>query len=380
MRVVAISLVSALFVACNPRPGPTDPGAEAGPLFDATNPVVVELEVSDNDLATLRANPRDYVPAMLTVRLPDRDLDAIRVGLALKGNPSGSFRSLDEKAAFKINVDKFDPGQRLLGIEGMKLNNMVEDTSLVHEAMGYALFQQLEVPSPRAGIADVFLNGQSYGVHALIERIDDTWSDRFFDSTHHIYEGDFSLDVLPENVDTFEVDEGDANDRSDLRAFADIVSASDFHAALSDFVDVSATCRVWIVSQYIAHWDGYAGGTNNFYLHSDDDGRFAIIPSGLDQSLEDPAYQLWDGRSPFSEQGWLYSRCREDEACRATCDAEAIAVRNALQDLDALQLLDDVARAVTQLAERDPFVNIGDMRDAQNAARTFLQNRPAVLP
>jgi len=79
----------------------------------------------------------------------------------LKG--SGSFRTLDEKAAFLLNFDHPVDGQLLDGLEKLALNNMVHATSMEREVLGYELFRAGGVPAPRAAHAVVTVNGAPYG-------------------------------------------------------------------------------------------------------------------------------------------------------------------------------------------------------------------------
>ena len=73
--------------------------------------------------------------------------------------------------------------------------------------------------------------------------------------------------------------------------------------------------RVWAAEHYAGHWDGYsvADGRDhpdNYYLHSDLAGRFALITSGTDQTwLERPAFGVYGS-------GVLMRGCVADATCR----------------------------------------------------------------
>lgn len=366
-------------------PEATPPSPEtlsADPLFTPTAPVAIELDLDDAALGELAESPRDYVPASFRVRIGDRVEALDRIGVALKGNEAGSFRGLDEKAAFKLRFDKFVDGQRLFGLKGIKLNNMVEDPSSMHETIGYALFGATGIPAPRSGYAVVKVNGVSYGLYALVERVDDVWAERFHEDTLHIYEGSL-VDVLPESIEAFEIDDGDDDDTSDLEALAQVSVADDavFFDELSGRIDAPVVAKMWVVSQFISHWDGYAGAANNYYLHSTAAGRFTMIPSGLDQALEANDYDLESGQSPFSSQGVLFSRCRTDERCAALIASVRDGVRDDVSDVDLLALFDGVAEAIAPALEQEtrrPF-SPDEVDAAQAATRAFLVSRPDIL-
>jgi hypothetical protein len=365
----------------DPAPAP-DPGPI---LFDPLAPTRIALTIDEADLEALRVSPREYVPATFALTQGEQSYEPIVVGIALKGNEAGSFRSIDQKAAFKIKFNTFVRGQRFLGLKGIKLNNMVEDPSMTHEAMSYAMLGHLGIPAARAGYAFVVLNGQDYGLHASIERLDDIWAELHFSSTQHLYEAlAVGVDVQPGQEGDFEADEGPPDDRGDLLALIEAASAPDgaFLTSIRDHTRFEELVRVWAASQYLAHWDGYAGAANNYYLHSDDDGRFTIIPSGLDQSLEDVSYDLKEGESPYASQGYLFRRCRHDADCDAALDRAFGQLRRDLASFDALGLFDALVGIVEPLAAADSRreVDLAGVHAAQEETRRFLVERPAVLP
>lgn len=354
-------------------------------IFNPLAPATIDLEIAPEDLAALEARPREYVRALFTLTSENLVFRPIVVGVALKGSPTGSFRTLDRKAAFKIKFNRFVRGQRFLGLEGLKLDNMVEDPSSTHEVLGYAMLAAAGVPAARAGYAVVRINGASYGLHATVERIDGAWASRHFRSTRHIYEGGTAgLDVTPGREPEFEVDEGDLDDLSDLRALTAVSRETGvpFFDALQRHTRLRESARAWMASQYLAHWDGYAGGTNNYYLHSDDDGAFTFIPSGIDQIFDVSPYDLKTGQSPFSSQGLLFSRCRNLGACDDALDQALGDVAPALAGFDALGLLEDVIVAIEPALLADPRLetSMEEVRQAQAATRAFLMARPDVLP
>src|SRR6185503_18950223 len=104
-------------------------------------------------------------------------------------------------------------------------NNMVQDDSMVHETLAYTLFHAVGVPAPRTGFAYVRVNGAAYGVYLDVEQLDDVALASRYATTQHLYEGNYTNDLVPGDVNAFEVDEGSAGDRSDLQALVDAVSA-----------------------------------------------------------------------------------------------------------------------------------------------------------
>ena len=89
--------------------------------YDAFPEVAIEL--SDEAIASLEAEPRVYVPADVTF-----DGMTHRVGLRLKGQ--NSFQPIGEKPSFRISVDEYDPNERIASLKDLVLNNMANDPSI----------------------------------------------------------------------------------------------------------------------------------------------------------------------------------------------------------------------------------------------------------
>ena len=114
----------------------------------------------------------------------------LNVGVRPEGQ-SGTSRTLDGKAAFKVKFNHSVPGQRLLGPKKLTLNNMLQDGSKVAETLAYEAFRAAGVAAPRTGYAYVQVDGEDYGLYLNVETLDQVSLRRWFDSTKHLYEGDY---------------------------------------------------------------------------------------------------------------------------------------------------------------------------------------------
>jgi len=373
------------FDLCTPTVGDpnlpyVDPG---GVLFDRFHPVEIDLTIDQLGLDALAIEPREYVAGTFSVTKDGSTTEPIMIGIALKGSPIGSFTDLSGKAAFKLKFDFVDPATRFLGLEGLKLNNMREDGSQLHEAIGYAIFGATGVPAPRSGYAEVRLNGDSYGLHATIERADDVFLSRHYESTLHLYEGTFGLDVNPGREGEFEVDEGDPLDRADLTALmaVSVVQGDMFFAELQARVHVDAAVRMWAATMWIGHWDGYAPGRNNYELQSDSEGVFDFVPSGLDQTSE-YLIDLRYGSSPIQGRGVLFDRCVDDPGCRALYEDALVEVGMAIEAFDVQAEIDGVAAAIEPWVVADPRreSSVEQVHAAQDDTRDFWAARAGEFP
>lgn len=304
-----------------------------------------------------------------------------KVEVRLKGG-NGSFRFMDEKAAFKL---KFPKTELFLGLRRMTLNNMVQDPSMVHETMTYEFFRALDLPASRTGYAFLRINGVPYGVYLNIETLDNVSLPQLFPSTQHLYEADApGTDVTPDDTEKFEVDEGDEEDISDLEAL--IAAANDTEGDWSDgmaaVADLPEMARMWAVERYTGHWDGYAGRAapfrpNNYYLHSLDSGVFQMMPWGTDQTWEVPL--------EFDEPagGVLFNNCVADASCEALYEsglAEVAAVVPELE-LDTRAICTAEMLAPWQALEQPKRREYGavEIEEGVADARTFISLRPGEL-
>jgi hypothetical protein len=317
--------------------------------------VLLELVMSDEAQAALRAEPSEYVAAKMTASIDGREYGPFDVGARLKGN--ASFRGLDGKSAWRLKFGHVVKGQRVFGLKSLTLNNMVQDPSMIAEATTYRLFRELGAPAPRTGYAYLTVNGAEYGLYANVETIDSVFAARWFTSTAHILEGELGADVTPEASGRLEVDEGEEDDLADLAALVAAASSDDsaWASAIAAVADLDSMARMWALEHLALHWDGYsvARGSpfpSNYYLHSDAAGVFAMIPSGADMS--------WtrSDLGGFGEvgSGSMFRRCVGIDACRDRYIAALSAIGDREADLSLAAHASHVVSAIRPWVERDP--------------------------
>ena len=362
---------------------------DAGPiLYDAVAGGVptVELFIAPDDVQHLTADPRTTVPADIQITLPETPGDPLcsagngpilgpyHVGVHLKGR-IGSFRPISGKPGFKIDVNQYEPTQRILGLKELTLNNMVQDRATMSQFAAYEIFRAMGVCAPRVGFARVLVNGDLYGLYADIENYDDNVFGRCFDSTGHVYEGRYGEDLRQDLIDRLDVKEGDPVVRDDMHAIVDALDtppdgdifASDASQALFDW---DAITREMAVEQYIGHWDGYAPTRNNWVMHVTSHGKLSLQPWGTDQCF---------GRTNdvYEGQGRLFQTCLANQGCRNLYESQFGNILAVMDGMDLGTLIRD-AYAVTQpcVAEdpRSPYREAG-VTNSINDLINFLTRR-----
>lgn len=339
-------------------------------LYDPGRVIVADLTIPAGSWQALESDPRSYTPATLTLQNGDQQIGPLTVTVKLKGH--SSFRPIGQKSALRI---KFAKDQRPYGLKSLTLNNMVSDRSLVHETLGYELFRAAGVPAPLTGYAYVRINGAGYGLYLNIEPYDDVSLKRMFGGAGslHLYEPyDYLIDVDPGRARDFEVHEGSEDDVSDLETLIDVVNDPD--GDLSAVADLDEMTRMWATEQFIGHWDGYSVSGRpwqvNYYLRSDSNGRFSMLPWGLDQTFVD----AW---LPFAGGGLLTLRCIAAPECRSQLDSALAAT---LQVADAMSIgrrIDELAATLSPWLGCPSAEPVGGSEWASwvLATRQFVRNR-----
>jgi len=366
-----------------PNEPSTDPGGPppdlAAWMFDPATVVEIDLSLPQDSIDGLGEEPTTYHDATFELTTAGGAYEPLAVGARLKGG-LGSFRPLSGKAAFKLKFNHSVAGQRFLGLKTLTLNNMVQDSSMVHEVLAYRAFRAAGIAAPRTGYAYVRVNDADYGLYLNVETLDEVSLPRWFESTQHLYEGEHGVDTSVGNANAYEVDEGSESDRTDLEALIAAVNddSGDWSDGIAGVADLGELTRMWAVEKYIGHWDGYAGGPyqspnhpSNYYLHSDAAGIFQMLPWGTDQT--------WGERLPFDARGGLmFDGCLDDASCAAMYREAVIDVRSLVSGLDLDALATTTAATLAPWQEIDPRkeYSLAGIDAGVSATREFLQVRP----
>ena len=120
---------------------------------------------------------RKYVPATLHWR----NIRLENVGVRYKGN-SSSRPHQSHKRGYLIKVNEFKKGTRFLKLRRIALDNGVQFGSLFSEPIVTDILRNLEIPASRFNYANLFINNDYQGVYGNVERIDESFIKRHFES------------------------------------------------------------------------------------------------------------------------------------------------------------------------------------------------------
>jgi cysteine-rich repeat protein len=337
-------------------------------VFDPAVLHHVEITIAASDLERFDYDPVNRIPC-----------DVVYDGVALPMSncrKKGGIGSLDPssgKPAFSIKFDDLVPGQELHGLDKIVLNNEISDPTLLDEHLAYASYRRAGIPAHHSAHALVTFNGVPRGIYLAVESYDKEFLRHAFGAANdqgNLYEGaivDFA--DSPDDVELkHEVEEG--RSRDDIRALAAAVNdtpAEGWEAAVGALADLERFERFFALDAMWDDEDGYCFGKNNYYLYDNPvDGKFVMLPHGMDVILLDPAFE-----PDYPPYGVMARRLREVPALDAAYHAAiaaAVAPGGAF-DLDEIETEIDQVTAVLDTAEvaADDARTAGDL--AQYRAR-----------
>ncbi len=334
--------------------------AEFEALFDRDHLPTFELTIPPQSWNAINADPFVYQTGTFRYRPsedPTEDIVIENVGIRLKGR--ASFRTLDEKAAFKVKFNEFVQGQRFLGLRRLTLNNMVQDPSMVRERLTYWFFRELHLPASLCNHARVYVNGQFYGLYANVQSLDDEFLQYHYENPdgnlYDTYNDEYHIDFKPGSEDNFQLETNTTiGDKSDLTAAIEALNRpiQNFIEDAESVINLNEFLGTGAAQAIISDWDGYFGAANNYKVYHDPESDlFELFPWGLDQTLgiQDMKYNKLnyriDGSNSDRPNGLVFERCKWNQACN-TRYREAVAL--ALSVWDSLPLTDELYTILDQ--------------------------------
>ena len=266
-------------------------------IFPSDRVIDVKITVSQQDWDTIRFQSRDFMTALSASRQfapmespytyveASVSIDGVvfpKVGLRKKGF-IGSLSHT--RPSLKIKLNHINKDAEIDGLTNLTLNNNKQDTSLVSQFMGYALFNAIGSPAPRCAYAKVTVNGEILGIYSHVETVRKPLLKRAFgNSNGPLYEGTV-VDFYEGWENSFEHKSGDdTHGRTQINALINLlVDRKATEAEIGKLVDLESFYRFWAAEGLVGFWDGYSGNKNNFFLYlNPEDNKFYFIPWGMD--------------------------------------------------------------------------------------------------
>ena len=145
--------------------------------------VTIDIKVDGKEWQKLikNASEKDWIVADLIINGETFN----GVGIRTKGNStiSQTKKSENDKYSLNIEFNKYVDGQTYYGLDTFCLNNMISDATYMKEYIAYDIMRYIGVASPLTNYAKVTVNGEDYGLLLLLERYDEAFLDRVYNTS-----------------------------------------------------------------------------------------------------------------------------------------------------------------------------------------------------
>jgi hypothetical protein len=345
------------------------PGDPSDAIF--AGKVVHEFDIQLNEASwnALVASPFEWVEASI---LYDGE-EYGPLGVRLKGQ--NSFQPLDSKPAFKIKFDWIEDDATFLGLKRLTLNNMWTDWTMIHERVAYRLYREAGVPAVRSAHAWVRVNGEPYGLYALLESEDRQFVGRWFDDDEGSFFEVWDVDFYDAYIPYFEWEFGE-DDRTNLQGVADALESSGPGAIqnVREHLDLDGFLQYWAVGAFVGQFDAYPysyPGDDCSVYDDRETGVLHFIPHGMDEAFagfENPVDWV---------NGIIASRCLGVSSCREDWIQRIAEVSQLAEEIDLLATADEAIELIEPYVQDDPRMqySASDIAWGQEDLRNWVLNR-----
>ena len=292
-------------------------------VFDESKVHTYSLSVTPSDWNWLNDNPllEEYVPAALEFQGRTYENVAIRYK-GFFGNLRFCFDEKGnrtcEKLSLKLKFSEYDSSGRFFGLQRLNFHSMEADPTKMHDALGYGLFREAGVPAPRTAYARVLVNGELFGLFAVVEQIDEEFIRNAFPDAG---QGTLYKEIWPEHLSiepyAAAVVTGPADEAEAMVRFAQAVQSAgddEFVDVLESWTELPTFVRYLAADRLMDNFDGIVAwycppnqscfNHNYFWYEEAFSDRVWLIPWDLDHIFEYPSpirtyYRMpdWNGSS-----------------------------------------------------------------------------------
>ena len=280
----------------------------------------VSIEIGENNLNYLLQNAADE-PYVLTQSVTIGHTTLGYCGLRTKGNFTLAHAYSDnpgsDRFSFTVNfgeyVTKTDFGEKqtFFGCDRISFNNFYFDKSMLKEFFSLMLMEEMGLPTPQFGLAKLYINGEYYGVYAMVEALDESILEQYFAVDDNMLSSylckptgtrlryqDLEQDPSP----LYEYDEQTKAEVADMlptvlqwaQKLELLASGKDFSGEpldvqsqeylnlLNEVIDIDETLRYFAVHSWLCQLDNMFVGMQNFGLYVSPEGVSTLLPWDYD--------------------------------------------------------------------------------------------------
>lgn len=283
----------------------------------------VHIEIEENNLNYLLQNALAE-PYVMTNSVTIGDTTLGYCGLRTKGaytlEHSYTDNAGSDRFSFTINFGKYikkaqyGKKQDFYGANKISFNNFFFDKSMMKEFCALMIMEEMGLPTPQFGLAKLYINGQYYGVYAMVETFDESILEQYYE----VDDDDLSSYLVKPEGTTF-LREQLAQDESPLwerdeETYEDVqdmlptvrdwveklnllsegkdfdgkpidVNSDRYVELLSEIYDLDEVLKYFAAHSWLVQLDSIFSGMKNFGLYIDEDGRAMVMPWDYDLSF-----------------------------------------------------------------------------------------------
>jgi spore coat protein CotH len=236
------------------------------------------------------------------------------VGVHFRGMSSYMMVREGHKRSLNVSIDFTDPKRRLGGYKTLNLLNSHEDPSFLHTVL-YSRIANGYLPTPKANLVRVVINGESWGVYVNAQQFDKIFLAEHFPSDEGARwkvrgnpGADAGLKYVGDDVAEYERRyEMKSGGKSDWKALIELcrtlseTPTERLEAALGPILDLDGVLWFLALDNALINNDGYWTRASDYSLHRDPSGKFHLFPHDMNEAFG-PAMTFGFG-GPFGPGG-----------------------------------------------------------------------------
>ena len=267
-------------------------------VYDDSEVAIINIEIDPQSLSWIfdSANLESDSMHVASVHFQNAYINEYidSIGFRIRGNTS---RNADKKS-FKIDFNHFKRGRQFFDIEKINLNGEHNDPSVSRSKICWDIFEKIDIPSTRASHAELYINGEYYGLYVSIEHIDENFLERNFDDhsgnlwkciwpADLTYRGDDPNSYHPYYSETRPYELKSNEDEYDFSQIARLIRIINQDPdSLETVLNVKQVLQYLAINILTGSWDDYRFLKNNFYLyHEPSKDMFHWIPFDYDNTF-----------------------------------------------------------------------------------------------
>jgi spore coat protein H len=294
------------------------PNDESWKLYNDTDVARIDITIDPTLLEwmynNVESDSEHYAYFHFQNSLINESVDSI--GFRLRGNTS----RYSQKKSFKVSFNTFIQGREFYGVDKLNLNGEHNDPSIIRSKLCFDHFDTIGLTASRASHAEVYINGEYYGLYISVEHIDDEflWKN-FSDDSGNLWKCLYPADLqwlgsdpniyknLEENgrlVYELKTNE-EISDFSKLVRLIDLINntpSNDLADSIESFLNVPDVLKYFAMNILFGSWDDYWSLMNNYYLYHDPSKDiFQLIPYDYDNTYGIDWFDIdWSTADPYN--------------------------------------------------------------------------------